>query len=132
MIDSDVWIEYEKGRFPLGEYLESRSGENVAMSVVSASELLHGWHRSPSGTVRERRRAFIEGIFRGVALLPFDLPAARVHAALWADLRTRGRSIGAHDLMIAATALSLDYEVVTFNARDFRAVPGLRIGVPAA
>jgi predicted nucleic acid-binding protein len=35
--------------------------------------------------------------------------------------------IGAHDLIIAATAISLDYEVVTSTMRDFTKVDGLRV-----
>jgi tRNA(fMet)-specific endonuclease VapC len=35
--------------------------------------------------------------------------------------------IGAHDLQIAATGLSLSYDVATLNVREFARVPGLGV-----
>jgi tRNA(fMet)-specific endonuclease VapC len=58
---------------------------------------------------------------------PFELTQARYHARVWADLETRGEMIGAHDLLIAATALSLDHEIGTLNVSEFRRVPGLKL-----
>ncbi len=47
--------------------------------------------------------------------------------ALTADMTRSGVQIGEHDLQIAATALTLDYAVLTANLRDFSRVPGLRV-----
>jgi tRNA(fMet)-specific endonuclease VapC len=52
---------------------------------------------------------------------------ARVHAEIWARLARRGRTIGAHDLWIAATALSNGFGLATLDERDFRRVRGLRL-----
>jgi len=40
-----------------------------------------------------------------------------------------GFTAGAHDLIIAATAISLDYTVITANWRDFVKIEGLRLEV---
>ena len=40
-------------------------------------------------------------------------------------LISRGMMIGAHDLLIAATALSLGHEVGTLNVSEFSRVSGL-------
>jgi predicted nucleic acid-binding protein len=58
-------------------------------------------------------------------VLSFDLDAARVHARIWAELARRGAMIGAHDLIIAATAVRHDLAVVTRNQREFSRVEGL-------
>jgi tRNA(fMet)-specific endonuclease VapC len=55
---------------------------------------------------------------------------ARVHAELWAQLGARGETIGAHDLWIAATALTHGLGVATRNTADFARVPGLRVLAP--
>jgi tRNA(fMet)-specific endonuclease VapC len=60
-------------------------------------------------------------------VVPFDLDAARVHAALWARLQEQGQVIGAHDLLIAATARMLDYGVITLNQDEFQRVPDLTV-----
>lgn len=74
---------------------------------------------------KARREAFVEAVLEAIPVLPFDLLAARVHARLSAELAAAGRSIGAHDLLIAATALAHGYAVATENPKHFRAVPGL-------
>jgi predicted nucleic acid-binding protein len=38
--------------------------------------------------------------------------------------------IGPHDLIVAATALQRRWAVATFNAREFRHVPGLEVIQP--
>ncbi len=97
------------------------------ISIITVSELLHGVERAASNAVRVRRQAFVEGVLDQFPILPFDMPAARVHARIWASLAAQGEMIGAHDLIIAATAISLDYKVVTSTMRDFTKVDGLRV-----
>jgi predicted nucleic acid-binding protein len=58
--------------------------------------------------------------------LPFDLEVARVHAQLMAAL-PRNETIGAHDIQIAATALSHGFSVLTGNGRDFRKLAGVSV-----
>ena len=77
-----------------------------------------------------RRSAFAEAVLGAFDPIPITEPVARVHAEVNAGLARRGRLIGAHDLWIAATALTHGLGVATTNAADFRRVPGLRV-VPA-
>ena len=51
----------------------------------------------------------------------------RIYAKVWASLAKKGITVGAHDLIIAATAISLDYTVITSNLRDFERIEGLRV-----
>jgi predicted nucleic acid-binding protein len=37
--------------------------------------------------------------------------------------------VGSHDLIIAATAISLDYVVITSNRRDFEKIEGVQLEV---
>lgn len=103
--------------------------EERAISVVTASELLHGVHRS-SGSRRNRRSAFVEHVLAHLEPVPITEPVARVHAQVWADLEARGETLGAHDLWIAATALAHGFGIVTFNRRDFDRIRGLRVLAP--
>ena len=74
-----------------------------------------------------RRAAYVEKILEQFAPYSFDLAAARVYADLWATLQKRGIQIGAHDLMIAATALSVGFSVATLDLRDYRKIEGLTL-----
>jgi tRNA(fMet)-specific endonuclease VapC len=60
-------------------------------------------------------------------ILPFDLAEARIYATRFAELASRGETIGDRDLQIAVTALRMNYEVATLNLREFQRVSGLRL-----
>jgi len=125
LIDSSVLIAAERGELGL-EVLSSRyPDEDVAISAVTASELLHGVHRARSPEQAHRRQAFVEGLLAQVPVIPFDLTVARVHASLWAELAKRGIAAGERDLMIGATAVAKNYAVATHDVRSFSKIPGL-------
>ena len=54
------------------------------------------------------------------------------YARVWAELESNGQMIGAHDVILAATALERGDAVATFNVRHFAAVPGLTVITPSA
>jgi predicted nucleic acid-binding protein len=60
-------------------------------------------------------------------VVPFDLGAAVAHAKLGAGLAEHGVIIGAHDLILAATAMSREAGVATRDLRSFPKIPGLEI-----
>ena len=127
IIDSSVFIAHER----LGEVANAltltASDEPVAMAAITVSELLVGVHRADSTERRLKREAFVEAVLQQIPIVPFDTRVARVHAVLWAQLTATGQMIGAHDLLIAATAVAYDYTVLTINVRDFQRVPGLKL-----
>lgn len=98
--------------------------EEVAIAAITASELLQGVHRA-SPEHRARREAFVEAVLEACPTVPFDLRCARVHSRLWADLVAAGADTGAHDRVIAATALAYGWRLATANIRHFRKVSGL-------
>jgi tRNA(fMet)-specific endonuclease VapC len=101
--------------------------EPVAIAAITASELLHGVHRAKDRSQPARRETFVERLLAGLPLVPFDLVVARVHARLSAELATAGTPVGAHDLLIAATALAVGYDVATRDERSFPRVPGVNV-----
>lgn len=127
LIDASVLIDHERGKVDLQEHVKEREDEEFFLSVVTASELLHGVHRAGVPGTRARRSAFVEGILGSFPILPIEVATARMHARLWADLATQGQPIGAHDLWIAAACLSHGLSLVTCNLREFRKVSGLDI-----
>lgn len=96
------------------------------MAAITASELLLGVHRADVGN-RVAREAFVEMALRAFPPIPFDLACARAHARLWEQLAGGGKDIGAHDRLIAATALAIGWRVATANADHFSRVPGLTV-----
>jgi tRNA(fMet)-specific endonuclease VapC len=124
LIDTSVLVDLERRRTPL----EAVAGEeDRAISVVTASELLHGVHRATDARVRMRRHAFVESVLAHLQPIMITMHIARAHAEIWARLEAEGALIGAHDLWIAATALARGMPVATVNARQFERVPGLDV-----
>lgn len=127
LIDASVLIEAERGRLELEAKLAGRENEEFFLSVVTASELLHGVHRAVDARTRVVRSAFVEAILERFPLLAIDLATARAHARLWAELAVAGTLIGAHDLWLAAACLAHGLSIGTVNTREFDRVPGLTV-----
>jgi len=127
MFDTSLLIAAERGTVRFAALLESLGPEPVGIAAITASELLHGCHRSPDAGVRARRAAFVEALLEAIPVLPFGLAEARAHAELWAGLASEGTMIGPHDLLIGATALAHGHALATLNTREFGRVAGLRL-----
>lgn len=129
LIDASILIEAERGRLDLEPHVARRQDDDSFLSVITASELLHGVHRAAQPEQRARRSAFVEGILERFPLLPVDLATARAHARIWAELSAAGMLIGPHDLWLAATCIAHGLTVITANVREFERVPGLQVEV---
>ena len=137
LLDTTVFIDLERAvrRLPpatamaaVSERLEEQLGpdEEVAIAAITASELLHGVHRA-SPEHRARREAFVEAVLAAFPPVPFGLLAARAHARIWAELAATGQDVGAHDRLVAATAITAGWRVGTANTRHFDCIDGLDI-----
>lgn len=126
MIDSNVFIAMERRGDVID--LSSWSGaEDVYISVVTAAERLMGVHRADNEVRRARRSVFVEAILATIGILDFNVEIARRHALLYSQLSKAGKMIGAHDLIIAATALHHSCRLLTDNVAEFRRVEGLEV-----
>lgn len=125
LIDSSILIGAERGEIDLLEAMAGYEEQDVALSVITASELLHGVHRARGRATKGRREAWVESLLASLPVLAFDLVASRLHARLSARLAAAGALVGAHDLIIAATALSRGLDVITRDQRSFSRMPDL-------
>ena len=124
-------VAAERDRFDLAGWLEKHPNERFGVSAVTLSELWFGVLRATSER-RGHREAFVRDIADVFPIHPFDAPTARVHAEIWSDLALRGQLIGAHDLLIAATAISAQMGLATLNLKEFRRIRDLKVIDPSA
>ena len=82
VIDSDVLIEMEKGKVDFEKLVQGREDEEFFLSVITASELLHGVNRAKTPEQRMKRSSFVEGLLDSIPILPVDLSVARTHAKI--------------------------------------------------
>ena len=127
LIDSSVRIAAERGQLDLGVQLRGHADDEVGIAAIVAAELLEGVHRQSGGVRRARTQRCVDQLLQRLPVAPFDLDVARVHALLSADLGAAGTPVGAHDLLIAATAVHLGAAVATRDLRSFPKIRGLNV-----
>jgi tRNA(fMet)-specific endonuclease VapC len=127
ILDTSVLIAAERGHFDFERFVLEEDIDDARIAAITASELLQGVLRARPGPARARRSQFVESVLGQFPAEPFTVETARIHARIWAAAGKRGRMIGAHDLIIAATALEQGLAVATLNDRDFREVTGLAL-----
>ena len=126
ILDTNVLIRAERNGASV-DFGPWCSWGDAYISAITASELLVGVHRADSEARRVRRSSFVEGVLAALPVLDFTLEVARAHAEILAILSSRGELIGAHDVIIAATALSAGHAILTTDLDEFRRVPGLEV-----
>lgn len=125
ILDTSLLIAAERGEWDINAYIQGREEEPFGLSVISVSELLHGVLRADSNKRRLKRSAYVEKVIELFPIYPFDLTAARIYAEVWVHLLAKGVQVGAHDLLIASTAMSLGFSVVSADKRHFDKIDGL-------
>jgi tRNA(fMet)-specific endonuclease VapC len=130
ILDADVIIKGEKGKFDLIAWLDAQTGRDLEIAAITIAELWHGIERA-TAPHRARRERYLRAIVEGLETIPYTETTALVHAELWAELESSGNMIGAHDLILAATALERGSVVATFNKRHFSQVRELKVIEPA-
>ena len=132
VIDTNVFIDAENGRFDLAHLGNFEPYGDAFITAVTVSELLTGVLMAKTPETKIRRSAFVESIISRIPVLDFNEEVARVYAEIYSHLlRTSKRGEGsAHDLQIAATAVTYDYPVLTSNVADFKKVPGVVVLSP--
>jgi tRNA(fMet)-specific endonuclease VapC len=104
--------------------IQTKRPDQVAISTITQAELEYGLARS---RFPERNRAALLQFLFPFRLLEFDQLAAVQYGTVRSDLESKGRPIGAMDMLIAAQAISRDLILVTNNEKEFGRVVGLKV-----
>jgi tRNA(fMet)-specific endonuclease VapC len=125
ILDTSVLVAARRRRFDLAAALEAYGDLEVGIAAITAAELVRGVSagREPAAA----RRLYVDRILEDVPVVPFGLAEAREYGRIWADLRPRQSSVDPHSLMVAATALTLDWALMTLDPARFEGIDGLVI-----
>lgn len=120
LADTSIFIAVEQER-----PLTGPPPENIAVSVITVSELRLGVLAARDGPTRARR---LETLSRAEALepLPVDVDVAHAWATLRLALRDGGQRMPLNDSWIAATAIANRIPVVSQDD-DYDEAPGLEV-----
>jgi tRNA(fMet)-specific endonuclease VapC len=124
ILDTTILVAAERSGASLDDVIGDE--DDVAIAAVTAAELLVGVELAEDAH-RRRRRLFVDDMLSTIPAEPYDLEVARFHATLLAHTRRVGRPRGAHDLLIAATALAHKRTVVSADPSGFADLPGVAV-----
>lgn len=123
ILDTGVLIASERQRRELASVVAS--DDDIVISAVTIAELRTGIELA-SPEHRERRTEFLVRVLETLPVEPYDLATAEAHGHLLAHVSRTGTKRGAHDLIIAATAVATKRTVLTTDrAARFHELPGV-------
>ena len=124
LIDTDIIIYFLKNNETVIRNFNLYSREPKAVSIITIGELLYGAYKS-------QRKVENLGKVRRVAeifpVIEISMTIIDTFAHLKADLNAKGIVVDGFDLLIGATALSMNYSIVTNNVKHFEKIPDLTI-----
>jgi tRNA(fMet)-specific endonuclease VapC len=122
-----VLIAAERGTFDLDRLIAD--DDEPAIAAITIAELGVGVELA-TGRRKTNRRAFLDDLLDALPVIGYDIDVATAHTALLVAVQRAGRPRGAHDLIIAATALASARTVVTSDRSGFDNLPGVVVRAP--
>ncbi|MGF1525017.1 MAG: type II toxin-antitoxin system VapC family toxin [Leptolyngbyaceae cyanobacterium] len=129
ILDSDHLSLYQRGHEALGQRLLQVSPNQVAITVISAEELIRGrLAQIRKATKSQEQVSSYYWFVRTLEFLrDFTVVSYRAQAeARFQSLLAQKIRIGTQDLKIAAIVLSQQANLITRNRQDFERITGLK------
>jgi tRNA(fMet)-specific endonuclease VapC len=111
----------------LMERLQREEEGNVAISVITVSEISEGLENIADENRHRNLKTALEYILSSLVILEFNDEAAWLSGKIRNNLRKKGQDIGIMDTLIAAHAISQNLVLVTNNTKHFQRVSGLNL-----
>ncbi|MBA2355798.1 MAG: PIN domain-containing protein, partial [Acidobacteria bacterium] len=121
LLDTTFLIDAERDAASLNEAIAD--DDDAAIAAITVAELRVGAELA-SGRRRVARRSFVDRVVAALPVVNYDLAVAEAHAKLLTHVRREGTPRGAHDLIIAATAVAAARSIVTADRSAFESLPG--------
>ena len=119
LVDTNVVIEAFKGNPDTINVLEKIGEENIAISSISEMELY-------IGAFNKKELNFIRKRLEKIHPIDFDKGISKKSAELVFNF-AKSHNLDIPDSIIAATCLEFDIELFTYNKKDFKYIPNLRL-----
>ena len=127
LLDTNAYVAFKRNHPVVSRWVDD--AEKVYFSTVVAGELLYGFRNgSRLGHNTRELAEFLDSPY--VALLPVTMDTAERYGRIATELRRAGAPIPSNDMWIAAHAMEVGAELVTFD-RHFDEVAGLAFRNPA-
>lgn len=123
IIDTRVLIASERTRAGLAAVITE--DDDLVIAAITVAELRTGIELATEAH-RAARNEFLIKVLETLPVEPYDLATAEEHGRLLAHVHRAGAPRGAHDLIIAATAVATGRTVLTMDRNaHFGDLPGV-------
>lgn len=124
LIDTDIIIQSLKQNSTIQSHIAAVETIPKAISVITYGELLYGAKVSKQS---EKNLAIIHRLPDIFPIIDVSRSTMETFVEIKRTLELKGQRIDDMDLFIAATALTLNYCLVTNNTKHFNRIEGLEI-----
>ena len=124
LIDTDILIYLIQGNRSVDTRIQETQPITKAISIVTFGELLYGAKKS---TQKEKNLAIVYRLSEVFPIIEVNRSTIEAFSEIKTTLDKRGEKIEDFDVLIAATALSMNYILVTNNTKHFQRIDGLKI-----
>jgi len=123
LLDTNTIIYFFKDAGNVAKNLLSKSPKDIAVPSIVLYELEVGAAKSAKPTKRKQQIASLVSLLE---IIPFGEKEAEESAKVRSELESIGKPIGAYDTLIAGTAISSNFVLVTHNTKEFSRVKKLK------
>ncbi len=124
LIDTDIIIYSLKDHPTVRYNFEKYANATKMISAITYGELIHGAWKSRN---QLKNITTVQRIADMFPVVDASKSVMESFGSIKADLQKQGGIIDDMDLIIAATAIAMDYTLVTNNEKHFRRISSLRI-----
>ena len=124
LLDTDIIIASLKANPAVHTHIAESQDIPKAISIITYGELLFGAKKSVQ---REKNSAIIYRLAEIFPIIGISRAVIETFADMKLLLEKAGERISDMDLLIASTALSLNYTLVSNNVKHFKRIKGLSI-----
>ena len=124
LIDTDIIIYSLKGMALVNENMSQNAQSPKAISVITYGELRFGAAKSKQ---KAKNLATVQRIAELFPVIDLNRGIMDIFGELNADLQKKGTVIDDFDLLNAATAMYLNYTLVTNNESHYSPIQGLKL-----
>lgn len=128
-IDSDIIIDFLNNQnFAVNFFKDSTTNKDLFMSVISWMEVMYGFKRNGASNKIKIFQNMLEEYH--ISVISINKEVAEKYLDSKIDLENNKIPLADFDLLIAATALTHKYSLVTRNKKHFSRIKNLQIMVP--
>jgi tRNA(fMet)-specific endonuclease VapC len=124
LIDTDIVINSIKGNKKVNQRISEYAAIPKAISIITFGELLYGAKKSIQ---RDKNTSIIYRLAEIFPIVGITRSTIEAFTDVKMALDLKGERIEDFDLLIAATALSLNYTLITNNTKHYKRIEGLQL-----